>query len=828
MGKSVRDPESYKAKTSLENLSDKFSETAGTSNPAETFYAQPKQEGDTFYKADAMSTPSPDYTVPPAINNAKGIADPSLQAKKEEMNNKKQSADRNMDIFNSIDSLLGGFGDVSVNDVYPSANKPLVVGYTQTKSWGSQPLIDYSVLFPITDFKDRAAMFNNQMEMKKAQAIAAAKPKEKVSPIKIDSIEYAPNATGYYEKKKAEQLLAIYKHGAENGMTPDQVEGTPEYAAAFSAIKGEYTSRSQVSKDSYNKAGEIIDKKKNDPNYVIPEKTMFVSNMIRNSSPEEMAKILDENPNFYSDGMKGMQTFNSIENMTKGYLAEFEAHINKIEKLQGKTLEHGSTAYLSEYEKFFSPERVSAFTKSIAKQFQNDIYIPSENENEEQSKERYAKSGKFYHINEIQDYISNVLPHEKKEDMTIVQDRTSRTNVNVVNNNEQDRGKVNSALDIIMNSYDVLAQKGTVKVGKTTYTAGDSYVTVKEENGDTRIVPKSDTHTLLLDFATAENKGGSSRLGNTSVSDIAHIFNENPSVVTSADAKYNWSGKQNSPLTTDPNKPIQSISEIIKKSGEIPVDNQTSIRGITPYKNNSFSLNIVSGENNVSSAVLIPASYVSTLGAGTVLNKTDNLIQSAGGSIVIKSARYEPIKNDNGLIKSYKIMQNDGKGYITIGGAKKALEIPASFITDISNTHRKRISTAVTMEHRTGGTNTVPSTGKSDVAAYSESKELNNVPDIIGSYGTSKSGTKTYTGFNSAEARYNARIVAKFVESAPAGTVITDAGIAKAIQAGREAKKKGIPFMGIMYNNNENLNAAEDNSLKQRLQKININLQQKK
>lgn len=585
-------------------------------------------------------------------------------------------------------------GDVTSEDIYPNKNKSVVAGYTSTPSWGSQPLWDIGVNYPLDIYyKNQAAITSMMLN---AQKTPKAEKPEKLTPETVQ--DAAPNFQGAHSDIFINELGGIQSDIKKNGGMPADVYYKDPYTTRYQNALTREKSRAYLSNSSYKNADELLKSNAEEDKYVSQD-AFNAAKQIKNSSDYDFRKVIKDGQvngltadqsirQWYDERNKqihqGVSLGHATSNLQKGLTEDVNQAYERLTPDEKKLTTPGDF-YKSYLTKNVSDSRLNSLANAVAQDSPNDFYIAKPGETEQQAKDSAQKEGKNF---TTYDLINNA-----KAKIGI----TSIADVHQINEKQstadalKTQKETQAVADTLFNKYkDVVTNPGNevmLDADKNirmvsgsqdiTFYKGDQIVSTFRRNDATGIMQQMNT-------LASNNRG---LYGGTTEADIAnHLNNKSGSLVMSKAAGV----ASNNPYTlpddfetkinafTDPSTRLSYSTDNI---GTIPLAKDLTLikpvgTGMVPLvtqggltdQRQVFHLQVKQG-NNIVEGVMIPSSYKNTSGK--------NSIPVGDKNTLALGANYKPNPDGN----TYSVIGSDGKQLLDSN--KNPISLPVSYVQGI-------------------------------------------------------------------------------------------------------------------------------------------------
>ena len=585
-------------------------------------------------------------------------------------------------------------GDVTSDDIYPNKNKNVVAGYTSTPSWGSQPLWDIGVNYPLgIYYKNQAAITSMMLN---AQKTPKPEKPEKLTPETIQ--DAAPNFQGAHADIFMNDLGGIQSDIKKNGGMPADVYYKDPYTTRYQNALTREKSRAYLSNTSYKNADDLLKSNADEDKYV-PVEAFNAAKDIKNTSDYDFRKIIKDGQangltadqsirQWYDERNQkihqGVSLGHATANLQKGLTEDVNQAYDRLTPDEKKLTSPGDF-YKSYLTKNVSDGRLNALATATAQDSPNDFYVAKPGETEQQAKDAAAKEGKTFTTYDLVNNAKAKLGITTIADLHQINEKQSTADALKTQKETQ------AVSDALFNKYkdavtnpgnEVMldADKNVRMVAGTqdvTFYRGDQIVSTYRKNDATGIMQQMNT-------LASNNRG---LYGSSTEADIAnHLNTKSGSLVMSKAAGV----ASNNPYTlpddfetkvnafTDPSTrllystdnigsiPLSKDLTLIKPvaTGMVPLVTQG---GLTDNKQ-IFHLQVKQG-NNIVEGVMIPSSYKNTSGK--------NSIPVGDKNILALGANYKPNPDGN----TYSVIGSDGKQLLD--SSKNPISLPASYVQGI-------------------------------------------------------------------------------------------------------------------------------------------------
>ena len=600
-------------------------------------------------------------------------------------------------------------GDVDKNDLYPDGDKSVVAGQVSTPSWGSQPLWDIGVRFPIGIFYKRQRAIQEMMLAQAKQP--AAKSPEKVAPEKISSA--APN----FQKVNADMFIA---NSSENYSNAEKEFGSP--AAVYSNSKylnrhnknlSDEATLARKSTSAYEEASKSLDESA-DGKFFLPEESYAAASRIKNytgyqliddaiNSTPSRGKDNKENVDFYSHWYD-----ENISKMRKGStLSSASVRLmNDLDPTSKQTFEaltpdekktfNNSYAlfYKTQKHESVSDARVAELAAQVAQEQGNYFYVTDPSKTDAENKAEFIKSGKIWTDQDLSKMVKNKLGIKDETNPVAVYIKPGTT-VNVSTAEKKNSNAiVNSLRGLYQDALETPGKEISLSDGYT-MAAGTSDVVFYKGEKEVGRYRNDDWQNIFKDMNEYGSKNNS-LYGNVLSSDVRYLFEskegENSRNQFELVGKDKYKETDQTIAEAEKRSIPNRISYNAERSGGLPIGGGARIIGsvITGVKDErtEFKVKIKNSDNSTIEGVIVPKTFVKTSDEKWMPYKEKEV---NGGSDMFMQGKYVPTKD--GL--SYNIQFPNGD-FMTMGEGGDYVELPQSSVIKSTNPGFENIKKAHT------------------------------------------------------------------------------------------------------------------------------------
>ncbi len=666
--------------TSSGNKDDKKADNAFFSNPREekrkaalnkAFKVAPKLLTDALSDDTYAPGGQQDGASDETYYSGEVVDDGNPYSRKKLKTNKaeKEVAEKQTNAF-----LPSGFaaGDINNQDIFPNSNKSVVAGSMSTPSFGSAPLIDIGVNFPLGIYFKKKRAIQEQM-----LALAAAKPKE-IGKIPLTPLaEPAPNVATVNAEIFDEETSGLYNEAARIYGDPSKVYSDPRLFnklqksinqdKAMATLTKETWSIAQKIRESVSKgegyfpessvkaANEVLDFTGDDFRY------MFMAKENKGKSKQEILANWYDKKN--SEFKKGMALTTAADKIIKVLESDARQEIQGLSPTEqaaiGKDFGTYFKTYLSEKA---NPERIKALAEQVAEE------SPSE-----------FGDDKSWRVEDLSNFVINTrgITEKSNPQQKFV---PHVTNVNVA----AQAKNMNAAPTDIEQLYNkVVSDKGNqVSLSDNSYMiAGDNFVSFYRDGKPFDKVRIDDWQNMAYNILELRDKAA---YQGVSISDVKDMLSSQEGQMWRDKLSGIGSGKYTGTTTVEQAKklkdPVDKIKWNVSQQGSIPISKDMYLSGANKVSGNGFNVTVGRFANNSKmSGVILPKDVIVGTNNSAFGFATKDLIP-VSDETVFALGSYIPTKDGTG----YNIAKSDG-AIVKMGTTSQPLFLTKEFVESSTN-----------------------------------------------------------------------------------------------------------------------------------------------
>jgi hypothetical protein len=578
------------------------------------------------------------------------------------------------------------YGDVNHEDIYPGRDTP-IVGYTDTPSWGKQPLFDTAIEFPLgVYYKNQRAIQELMLAGMKTQK---ATP-EKVTPYQGENA--APNAQGVVSDITTSRLENLQDKILKAGGRPGDIYTTEPYVSQYQRIISDDRALSSLTSNAY-KSAEDFQKSQAAGDLFTSQKGHDHASAIHDVSDYDLRDVIRQDAalgnksvgpvqalrNYYDSHVGGMHTELSLGHATAEVDKNLQDDARSTFESTGLPEDQFSKWYGTFLKKGVSDDRLKSLVSDVAKDHPNDFYISDPSKTPEQNKADATTAGKNWTTDELYNSIRN----KRGITETITPDREDKRSQNTVIKEEKDTNAVVNWIsdrykDALKNGSEILDPQKNIRL----VSGANTVSIVKGDNIEATY--KKDDWTGIAKGINAYASDNSAVYKNVSAADVNNTFETAAGKPvrdimqgTASDNPYKTTPESLS--IYNENGAVRPLRQRIIDGGPIPIGNGSVIQNIIPTSYNpnikeegdhfaTFELQVKGKDGNVKNGVLIPSKFVPAGDEATLPVDDKN-------NFVI--GRYKPNKDGS----EYTIITDNGEALQDKD--KNPITVPGSYVRGI-------------------------------------------------------------------------------------------------------------------------------------------------
>ena len=589
-------------------------------------------------------------------------------------------------------------GDVDKNDLYPDGDKSVVAGQVSTPSWGSQPLWDIGVRFPIGIFYKRQRAIQEMMLAQAKQP--AAKSPEKVEAEKVSAA--APNVMKTNADMFMSRTAKIFEDAEKEYGSPSYAFKSSKYLNRYNKAKADENALAAQSVSAHAEATKNLEESA-DGKFFLPEEAYAAASKIKNNtnyqfqdellnSTPSKGKDGDENYNYmvkwYDDNIAKMRKGSTLSSASVRLMNDLDPESRQtFEALTPDEKKKFNNSYALFYKtqkhENVSDARVAELAAQVAQEQGNDFYVTDPNKTDAENKAEFIKSGKIWTDQDLAKMVKNKLGIKDETSPVVVYTKPGTT-VNVSTAEKKNSNAiVNSLRGLYQDALETPGKEISLSDGYT-MAAGTSDVVFYKGEKEVGRYRNDDWQNIFKDMNEYGSKNNS-LYGNVLSSDVRYLFEskegENSRNQFELVGKDKYKETDQTIAEAEKRSIPNRISYNAERSGGLPIGGGAKIVGsvITGVKDErtEFKVKIKNSDNTTMEGVIVPKTFVKTSDEKWMPYKDKEV---NGGSDMVMQGKYVPTKD--GL--SYNIQFPNGD-FMTMGEDGDYVELPQSSVIKSTN-----------------------------------------------------------------------------------------------------------------------------------------------
>lgn len=591
-----------------------------------------------------------------------------------------------------VPDFLGqqGYGDINNQDIFPS--EKTLAGYVQTPSWGTAPLIDTSVRFPLSIY------YKNKRAIQELMLANARKPEKQpgsLQPVKVSKT--APNIASINASLLDRDIANVTSQAEKTYGDVSRTLSDARFLNMYSSAINRENARANASDAAYTQAQRIIDEVSKGQAFY-PQETVDAAREVLSYTDRDFQTYLSSKDalqkgehqaiiDFYDDKTskfkKGLLLSSAAERVIKNLEPDAITEFQTLTPEEKARFNNDFAIFFKTYlRKNVPPERINELSEAVASESPSEIYNPKTGE---------KRSGQQWTVDELSNFVKKTRGITETTQPVPVYTKPT-TSVRVGLGEEKSSNAVATDVNDIYRGL-IKSPNEKFRLSDKAYAiSGGSFINVISEGKVVSTRRKDDWEGIAKDIIEYRDP---SAFSNVSISE-AKDFLSRPSGASWRDELKSLSSQSYKETDEAISKvkeyknPSTKINWSVERGGVIPISDELFIHGAVSLGQSpndrtreSFKVKIGKDIKNVAfEGVIVPKKYVSSTDSKFFPNR--ELVAVSNEDQVLLGS-YVPDGKGN-----YNVAFPDGS-IMKVGESNSPITLTSSYIESVTNPSFERL-----------------------------------------------------------------------------------------------------------------------------------------